>query len=84
MIRTVLFKVQRAGASEFTEGVLHNITGNTAVVEDLATGELHAIPVSPVNIKFKMLMPDWVKLQVEAQSRAKAESVKAPSVNFMR
>lgn len=82
MIRIILYRLEDKG--EWTEGVLHTFAGTNAVVENKATGEMNLVPVTAATLKFQVLTEQWVKMQVEAQQRAQAQSVVAPSPAMFR
>ena len=77
MIRIILFRLD--GTGEWTEGVVHSLTGERGVVENKATGELHAVKIDPAHLKFKITTEEWVKMQMEAQRQAQGQSVVAPA-----
>lgn len=84
MIRVILYRVDSIG--DWAEGMLHTFVDSNAVVENRVTGELHLVPVNPKNLKFKVLIEQWVQMQVQAQREAQSRSVLAgaPPPDFRR
>jgi hypothetical protein len=83
MIRIILYRID--GTGEWTEGCLHGFQQDKAVVENLKTGELCLVPVTPETLKFKILTTEWVEMQVKAQQEAQARQVVAsPNISFGR
>jgi hypothetical protein len=83
MIRIILYRLDVTG--EWSEGCLHGFQQDKAVVENLKTGELQLVPVTPDTLKFKILTTEWVEMQVKAQQEQQARQVvAAPNLNFGR
>lgn len=81
MIRKILFRRQDKAVYVTTtpwfKGVIHAFLGDSAVVEDLDTGELELVEVSPQTLKFEIATEKWEELLAEARAqrlaREKAE-----------
>lgn len=82
MIRIILYRM--LDTAEWTEGVLHTFSGTNAVVENKATGEMNLVPVTASTLKFLVLTEQWVKIQIDAQRQAQAQSVVAAPAGFRR